>query len=51
MSFMFDHRIKDRQQFAHAGNQSHLRCFTGVAQSSVKILDRRVTSARDQYEA
>ena len=48
MSFMFDHCVKDRQQFAHAGNQSYLRRFAGVTQSSVEILDNRVTSTGDQ---
>jgi hypothetical protein len=48
MSFMFDHCVKDREQFAHAGNQSYLRRFAGVTQSSVEILDNRVTSTGDQ---
>ena len=48
MSFMFDHRVKNREQFAHAGNQSDLRRLASVTQSSVEILDDRVTSTGEQ---
>jgi len=36
---MFDHRVKNRQQFAHAGDQCNFWRFTCRTQASVKFSD------------
>ena len=45
---MFDHCIKDRQQFAHASNQSNLWSFPCVAQPSIESSDNSIASTGDQ---
>jgi len=48
VSFMFYHRIENRQQFSHASDECDLWSFAGIAQSAVKRLNHRITSAGDQ---
>ena len=45
---MFDHRIENRQQFAHASDQGDLRGLAFLAQPFVEIADNRVSSASHQ---
>jgi len=45
---MFDHRVQNREQFAHTSDQGDLRSFTRIAQPFVESSDHRVTSAGDQ---
>ena len=39
---MFNHRVKNRQQFAHASNQCNFGRFTSSTQSSVKFSDFQI---------
>src|SRR2546422_209488 len=45
---MFDHRVKNCQQLAHASSQSNLRRFACCAQSSIELPDRGIASASNQ---
>src|SRR5262249_306340 len=47
-SFMFDHRIQNRQQLSHASNQSELGCFAGTAQPLIESLDHNIAPAGNQ---
>jgi hypothetical protein len=45
---MFDHRVQNRQQFAHTSDQSDFGWFSGVAQSGVENFDDQVATTSDQ---
>ena len=45
---MFNHRVKNRQQFAHASDQRNFGRFTSSTQSSVKFSDFRIAPTRHQ---
>jgi hypothetical protein len=45
---MFNHCVKNRQEFAHASNQCNLGRFTSSTQSSVKFSDFRIAPTRHQ---
>jgi hypothetical protein len=45
---MFDHRIENRQQLSHAGDQGNLWSFACVTQPFVESSDPRITSAGNQ---
>jgi len=45
---MFNHRVKNRQEFAHASDQCNFGRFTSSTQSSVKFSDVRIAPTRHQ---
>src|SRR5262245_31423771 len=47
-SFMFEHRVKNRQEFSHASNQGNLWSFACIAQPLVESANHSVASAGNQ---
>ena len=45
---MFEHRVENRQQFAHTGDQRHLAFFAARTQGLVRVPDDRVTAGGRQ---
>ena len=45
---MFDHGVKDRQEFAHASDQGDLGFFAGSAKTIVELSNHRIASAGHQ---
>ena len=48
MSFMFNHRIKNREQLAHASDQRDLEKFAVSSQPFIEVSDHAVASGSDQ---
>jgi len=45
---MFEHRVENRQEFAHTSDQRHLAFFAARAQGLVCVPDDRITAGRHQ---
>jgi hypothetical protein len=48
MSFMFNHRIKNREQLAHASDQRDIEKFAVSSQPFIEVSDHAVASGSDQ---
>ena len=44
---MFEHRIQNREQFAHAGREDHLLGFAGGPQAEERRFRERLASLSD----
>ena len=45
---MFEHRVENRQEFAHTSDQRHLAFFAARAQGLVCVPNDRITAGRHQ---